>query len=44
MIKHNINPLVESSITAIRNAKTAELAPVSGCDIGPEPSYRLLDS
>lgn len=44
MIKHNINSLVESSITAIRNVKTAELAPVSGCDVGPGPSYRLLDS
>lgn len=41
--KHHIHHLVKSSITAIRNVKTAELAPVNGCDGGPEPSYRLLD-
>lgn len=35
MIKHHIYSLVKSSITAIRNVKTAELAPVNGCECWP---------
>lgn len=35
-------PLVNNSMAATRNVKTAKLAPVNGCDAGSGPSYRLL--
>lgn len=34
--------LVNNSMAATRNVKTAKLAPVNGCDAGSGPSYRLL--